>query len=258
MFSCCCSPSEGETEIKPMSNMDEQNGGGGMNEEDVPVPGYPTAAGASKSKGAEPSLGRIEEEGDSGAPQAQSPGKGETFLVTLKRPVTQNQVVDSLFGVMLFYSDATTSLEIIDVDRENSSVMAYNKSAQKGRELLPGMLILAVNGVAESVTEMLTAWKETTEVNCVVCIPVEFPIQVIRVEGGMGIDVTHSSKGTGLLIEGIQAGPVQKWNRAEPDKQVQVGDRIVSVDGVRGSPVELKGALKNATGKIKLVMARRP
>lgn len=243
-----------------MSNRDESSGGSGgaMSEEEVPVPGYPMAASASKSKGAGSNLGRIDEEGDSVLSSAQSPDKGESFLVTLKRPVSETQVVDSLFGVMLFYSDAAPSLEIIDVDNDNSSVMAYNRSAPKGRELFPGQLILAVNGVAESVTEMLTAWKESTEVNCVVCIPMEFPVEVIKVEGGMGIDVTHSSKGTSLLIEGIQAGPVQKWNRANPEHQVQVGDRIVAVDGVRGSPTELKGALKNASGKIKLVMARRP
>lgn len=256
MFLCCCTSSENETEVKPIRNTDEQSPNTGMlSEEEVPTPGFPTAASI-----VEPPLGRIDEEGDArnnGRPEAQSPS-GETFLVTLHRPLVQAQVVDSLFGITLFYSDAANSLEIIDVDVNNESVAAHCRSAPKGRQLEVGELILAVNGVSDSVALMLAAWKDTTEVNCVVCKPAEFTIEVIKIDGGMGIDVTHSTKGCSLLIEGIQAGPVRTWNRSNPEKATQVGDRIVAINGIRGSPTELKEALRAAAGKISLVIARRP
>lgn len=261
MFWCCCTQSERETEVKPMGSMDEYSTDS-MGEEAV-LPGDPVAV-SSKAVSAEPSLGRIDEEGDGTAARGATvlegdETKGDTYLVTLQRtPQDDSKVVDSLFGITLFYSDATTCLEIIDVDETHESVKAYNAAAEAGRKLVPGHLILAVNGASDSVAVMLASWKESTEVNCVVCRPVEFTINVIKVEGGMGIDVTHSTKGTSLLVEGIQAGPVLKWNKSNPEKKVQVADRIVAINGVRGSPTELKGALKGASGKIELVIARRP
>lgn len=265
MFLCCCTPSEDNAEVKPVGRLDEPSTDdrNSMSEEEVSTPGFPTAPAAAvgKTASAAPSLGTIDEEGDGGdaggIPPKDQCSKGETFLVTLTRPALQSEVVESLFGVQVFHSEVTDSLEIIDVDQGDASVVAYHSSASKESRLEPGLLILAVNGVSDKASDMLAAWKDTLEVHCVVCRPMEFTVDVLKIDGGLGIDATHSTKGTSLLIEGIQAGPVQKWNRSNPDRKVKVGDRIVAVNGTRGSPTELKGALKIASGKVSLVIARR-
>jgi len=247
MFWCCCTAKEHE--VKTIHNDEYEPAPGGTAEEAVslrheseaaPIPGDPAAVKAAR-----------------GCNQANAAIaaklKGDAFLVSLERAVS----TDSDFGVSLFYSDVVDYLEIIDVDTTIDCVAAHNRAADKGRQLQAGQLILAVNGVTET-KKMLNEWKGNFEVSCVVCWPNEFDISIEKVSGGMGVDVTHSKKGTALLIEGVHAGPVESWNQANPDQRVEVADRIVAVNGVRGSPADLKGALKASTGKIAMVIARRP
>lgn len=54
----------------------------------------------------------------------------------------------------------------------------------------------------------------------------------------LGIDVDHQD-GVALLIEAINGGVVGTWNKANPSKEVQTGDRIVEVNGVRGEAMKL-------------------
>jgi hypothetical protein len=52
--------------------------------------------------------------------------------------------------------------------------------------------------------------------------------------------------GKELMIREIGEGHVSKWNFANPDKKVQVGDCILEVNGNRGTPRELDKALAQA------------
>jgi len=240
MFWCCCSGSDKDAQVKTINNTDEyEPATGGAHEESVnlrggdeavPIPGDPAALKL----------------GQAGKP-------GESFAVTLQRAA----VADSDFGVSLFYSEAVDYLEIIDVDTSVQCVAEHNKLAANGKHVQAGQLIVGVNGASDT-AGMLKEWNGSTEVNLVVCWPVEFTVFIDKVDTGMGIDVTHSQKGTSLLVEGVHTGCVQRWNDDNPDKQVKVADRIVSVNGVRGTPSDLKGALKVASGRIELVIARRP
>lgn len=266
MFWCCCTGAHDESKVKAINNTDEwEPVTGTMAEEAMaageatPIPGDPVAVTArtARDEGSEPPLGRIDEVEVEGKSSEADRGGGETFLVTLKKD-TDDKEAESPYGVSLFYSDVVSFLEIIDVDVNNPSVAAYNNSVEPRMKLQAGQLILAVNGIADSTAMMLAGWKDSAEVNCVVCWPTEFQINVSKSEGGMGIDVTHSKKGRALLVEGVHAGPVQRWNAAHPDRKVQVADRIVAVNKVRGSPTELKNALKTASGVVELVIARRP
>merc|ERR1712194_663637 len=182
---------------------------------------------------------------------------GDTFLVRLAKSASCTDD-ETPFGLSLFYSDAVNYLEIIDVDESNPSVKAHNEQAEARNVLQPGQLILAVNDVTNGVASMLAEWKKGEEVSCHVCWPQEFPITINKGTSGMGIDVTHSKKGTSLLIEGVHVGPVLRWNTDNPEMKVEVADRIVCVNGVRGAPSDLKGALKKAQGTIEIIISRRP
>lgn len=181
----------------------------------------------------------------------------QTFLLTLTKGAAD---VDSAwpFGVSLFFSDVVDHLEIVDVDETNESVKAYNAGVEPHCRAKPGQLILAVNGETDDVACMLAAWRASEQVICVTCWPMEFTIQLEKGLDGFGVDVTHSKKGVTLLIESITPGSIQRWNRMNPDRAVKVADRIVAVNGTRGSPEELKSALRLGSGMLHVVIARRP
>mmetsp|Transcript_28605 Transcript_28605/g.52027 ORF Transcript_28605/g.52027 Transcript_28605/m.52027 type:complete len:169 (+) Transcript_28605:70-576(+) len=69
----------------------------------------------------------------------------------------------------------------------------------------------------------------------------------------LGIDVDHQDGAT-LLIEHINDGLVANWNKDYPDKEVKIGDRIVSVNGREGEVLHLVGECQR---DIELVMELR-
>mmetsp|Transcript_61386 Transcript_61386/g.146274 ORF Transcript_61386/g.146274 Transcript_61386/m.146274 type:complete len:158 (-) Transcript_61386:33-506(-) len=67
----------------------------------------------------------------------------------------------------------------------------------------------------------------------------QFSITIDKRAGGKhGVDVDCDESGS-LVIAQIREGLFLNWNRDHPDKKVQVGDRIVSVNGQRGDVVDL-------------------
>lgn len=62
----------------------------------------------------------------------------------------------------------------------------------------------------------------------------DFEVKVDKDGEELGLDVLHEDNET-LLISRIKDGPLQSWNASHPDFCVQQGDRIVEVNGKRGS-----------------------
>lgn len=62
----------------------------------------------------------------------------------------------------------------------------------------------------------------------------DFEVKVDKDGEELGLDVLHEDNET-LLISRIKDGPLQSWNASHPDFAVQQGDRIVEVNGKRGS-----------------------
>lgn len=71
------------------------------------------------------------------------------------------------------------------------------------------------------------------------------------VSTGVGIDVEHT--GGMLLILRIHDGLISKWNADHPASAVAHFDRIIEVNGVRGSVPKLMEALGSGADPIKLV-----
>jgi len=62
----------------------------------------------------------------------------------------------------------------------------------------------------------------------------DFEVKVDKDGEELGLDVLHEDNET-LLISRIKDGPLLSWNTSHPDCCVQQGDRIVEVNGKRGS-----------------------
>mmetsp|Transcript_59994 Transcript_59994/g.105006 ORF Transcript_59994/g.105006 Transcript_59994/m.105006 type:complete len:157 (-) Transcript_59994:74-544(-) len=82
----------------------------------------------------------------------------------------------------------------------------------------------------------------------------EYTITLDKTDGTrLGIDVDNQD-GVTLLIESINGGLVEKWNKDNPNSKVRPNDRIVEVNGVRDDLMLLVDECKkNMVLKIKLL-----
>lgn len=203
------------------------------------------------------------------APTPSSPSRGEktssmwpakrdincnVFTVELTRPSR-----DIPFGVTFDRVDKKV-LEIVAIDsaNPNSVAAAYNKSVDPGRQLLPGRFVMAINGHAGDAKKLEQVWNGQLKVRCEVCQPKEFVIQLDKSAAGakLGVDIDRSEKGISITVRDISQGLVQGWNDAHPELAVERLDRIVAVNGRRGSSNDMVDALKAANTKLELVIAR--
>jgi len=197
-------------------------------------------------------------DGGKPSPGGMMPGKREVacdvFTVELTRPSR-----DIPYGIVFDRADRRI-LEIIEVDstNPNSVAAAYNKTVDPSRQLLPGRFVMAVNGHAGDAKRLDQIWNAQLRVRCEVCQPREFAIQLDKsVEGAkLGVDIDRSDKGISITVREIASGLIEDWNKAHPDLAVEQCDRIVAVNGRRGSANDMVAALKAASSKLELVIAR--
>mmetsp|Transcript_66349 Transcript_66349/g.144018 ORF Transcript_66349/g.144018 Transcript_66349/m.144018 type:complete len:161 (+) Transcript_66349:286-768(+) len=63
----------------------------------------------------------------------------------------------------------------------------------------------------------------------------------------LGIDVNYADKRTLLVVSiNVKEGMVLEWNKENPDAQIWVGDRILSVNGVTEDTAQMIEACKDA------------
>merc|ERR1740121_1476614 len=69
----------------------------------------------------------------------------------------------------------------------------------------------------------------------------QFEVIVAKTQGRtLGIDIKTKS----CIVSKINPGLVADWNAQHADKRILIGQRIVSVNGVRGDPKKIAAALK--------------
>mmetsp|Transcript_49469 Transcript_49469/g.124599 ORF Transcript_49469/g.124599 Transcript_49469/m.124599 type:complete len:138 (+) Transcript_49469:126-539(+) len=59
----------------------------------------------------------------------------------------------------------------------------------------------------------------------------------------LGVDVDLTD-GVTMLIDSVNAGLMEEWNKANPDKAVKQDDRVISVNGQRGNATALTEVCK--------------
>mmetsp|Transcript_36858 Transcript_36858/g.83750 ORF Transcript_36858/g.83750 Transcript_36858/m.83750 type:complete len:144 (-) Transcript_36858:166-597(-) len=74
----------------------------------------------------------------------------------------------------------------------------------------------------------------------------EFVIKVRKTEGNarLGVDVDLTEGGF-LIIDKVNDGLVNDWNKANPSKAIACGDKVVAVNGTRGNATAMTDICKS-------------
>lgn len=73
-----------------------------------------------------------------------------------------------------------------------------------------------------------------------------FAVRFFRMHGEpLGLSYKHGDDRNTLLITEVETGLVRQWNSANPDKSVQSGDSLISINGVRDNIALLEDKLQH-------------
>lgn len=176
-------------------------------------------------------------------------GDADEFLVTLEKAD-----LVSPFGVQLDGSTGSI-IYVSQVSEDASCVSEYNQGAREERRLQTGDFVFEVNGIGGDMTRMMKEVHVNNKLEMLVRRPIEFNIQVRKAES-LGCSITYDANtGVSLGIACVLDGPVKAWNEAHPAAAVYEGDRIIMVNGRRGSTAKLLDLIKGAE-KLELTLAR--
>lgn len=71
-----------------------------------------------------------------------------------------------------------------------------------------------------------------------------------RVRLGVDVDL---NEGTTLIIDTVNPGLMEEWNKANPDEVVKPGDRICSVNGTSGDAMKMTEVCKRDTVLVMII-----
>eukprot|EP00929_Paragymnodinium_shiwhaense_P033697 TRINITY_DN18456_c0_g1_i2.p1 TRINITY_DN18456_c0_g1~~TRINITY_DN18456_c0_g1_i2.p1 ORF type:complete len:968 (+),score=227.58 TRINITY_DN18456_c0_g1_i2:170-3073(+) len=85
----------------------------------------------------------------------------------------------------------------------------------------------------------------------------KYSIMIVKAneEERLGLDV--ACVGASLIVQGVRAGLLEEWNRANPHMQVQAGDRIVEANGVAAEPNVMIEECKRRCRTAHLILQRQ-
>lgn len=82
----------------------------------------------------------------------------------------------------------------------------------------------------------------------------EFEITISKTASRRDLGLAFKTVGGCLRVKAIYPGLVADWNQIHPGLEVMASDRIVAVDGIRGSPQTLEELIKEATILMQVVI----
>lgn len=148
------------------------------------------------------------------------------------------------------------AIYVCSVQQENSPVSEANEQNPSGEQLVAGDFIFSVNGVTSDLAAMMAEVQGSTQLELAVRRPTEFAINVNRKGQSVGCAITYdATTGVTLVVEAVNDGPVKVWNDLNPGNTVQVGDRVIAVNGLRGTAVQLLEKIR-ATDELQLAFVR--
>mmetsp|Transcript_86138 Transcript_86138/g.278278 ORF Transcript_86138/g.278278 Transcript_86138/m.278278 type:complete len:281 (-) Transcript_86138:76-918(-) len=120
------------------------------------------------------------------------------------------------------------------VNTGNTPVENYNNSQPAQLQIRNGDYIKAVNGESNNAESMSEAMKKSATLDITIVRPFTFTQTISKNGLSLGLDLKYGPGGASLLVEGVREGVVQKIAA-----DVRGGDRIISVNGVVGTPYVL-------------------
>lgn len=190
------------------------------------------------------------------------PGPGSEEVVVFPA-VLKRMHIDAPWGFKADFADEKT-IYVCEVREGSSPVEVYNWLAPTGRRIRTGDYVVAVNGVNSAsvsaddtevplVADALREAMRSLTVELQVVRPHLFTCKVPRHGQNLGLDLNFSHKSNSLVIVKVYEGAVLKHV-----PQVQSGDRILSVDGVEGSPEVLLKQIRASSDEVTLRLSRVP
>lgn len=162
---------------------------------------------------------------------------------SLEFPVSIENPKKKRLGLNCDTRDGNT-LYILGV--KSGVIHSFNQTVRRAARLLPGQFIMNVNKVGGNSQELLKTMKSAPRLELVVSPPMEIRALInANSADSLGFEFTKRLFGKDILvtkvIEGPEthASPVQVWNEANPGQQIREGDRIIAVNGLRGSAADL-------------------
>jgi hypothetical protein len=161
------------------------------------------------------------------------------FILTRNPQENIGLNLDALDGVSAFVDDIIPG-----------AVQAWNKTHSSQEGLKVHDRIKAVNGVRGETDKLLSELKSTTVWKLSVHRPEEIRVVVdCRKHPSLGLDLKYSPNGNTLLIADLGEGAIKEWNKTvELPKQVNKFDRIVAINGIRGTARSLLESAANSDG----------
>lgn len=201
------------------------------NEEPKPEPVIPAAPPPAPVKEEPPKV----EEKAAPAPPAPAASAEFTISITDSPAGTSGLRVDGLDGEKLI---------VVSIDA-GSAFDTYNKSASEDKKIKELDYIMEVNGKKGNSKAMEDTLAEQQKLDCLVKRASEFPVNISKAGGSLGVDLTCKEKWNSLLIKKITDGGFSKWNSANPGKEIKSNDRIVAVGGKRGTAADMLATMKS-------------
>merc|ERR1719240_4127 len=144
-------------------------------------------------------------------------------------------------GVGLTVHNAFGHVFVSSVGLTKGSLGVWNPNASPQHQLCPGDRIDAIEGKAGNAASILKGLEQLTGSVAKVTFVITKPKKplTIRVKKPIGLQVISHFTHAYLHVKPENAGSMKQFNDAHPDKQVRAGDRLVSVNGVKGEAATL-------------------
>lgn len=177
--------------------------------------------------------------------------QGGAFALVAERPETTTS-----WGLKLDPS-GSRNMYVKSLDPGLTPVQLANARAPVDERLREGDFIVSVNGLEDDLYLMMLELQSKTKLEMQVRRPFEFDIDIDAAAGSLGCGISYDvNTGASLVIESISDGAVSAWNKAHFPFTVQVNDRIIGVNGKRGTSTDLLDLIRSLQGWIRLRMSR--
>lgn len=139
--------------------------------------------------------------------------------------------------------------------KDNGALAAYNKNVTPEFQIRPGCYLVQCGKITDPV-QTVQALRETGSYELIVRRALELKVRLTKIKDGLGVVFHHTENGSSLLIHLIsEDGAVAKWNRENQNELIKVNDRVVAVDGTRGTSAELLDLIAKASN-LELTLSR--
>mmetsp|Transcript_69714 Transcript_69714/g.145677 ORF Transcript_69714/g.145677 Transcript_69714/m.145677 type:complete len:240 (-) Transcript_69714:208-927(-) len=128
------------------------------------------------------------------------------------------------------------------------AIDTWNRTHADEEKLFVYDRILSVNGVRGHTEQILREMRQSLTWNLIVERPEEVKIHIDCTKNpSLGLDLKYSPKGGSLLIASIGDGAVKEWNATSIGEKILPRDRIIEVNGIRGTARKLLETATNVT-----------